>query len=267
MKNVIIKEELITPKMAERMLLKNKKNRNANRKTIEFYSDLMKNGQWKRNTFELIKFSEAGDLLDGQHRLMAVVQSKTDTYFHVGYNVPNEVFDVLDTGKKRNASDVFNIQGVKNSNILPSIIRYYTNLSAKNIANQAVSNTEILELYQQNESYWQEVARFTANNYIKYSKLLTPQEMGGTFAYIFENDSKENAQGFIEDLVHGVNIRTNAISLLTKKLMDNKLSRVKNLPPTIKKALILKTYLLWKNSKDAKILKFTKDSETFPFLH
>lgn len=263
-----VKEELITPKKAEALLSGNTKNRNPNKKIIEHYAQMMANGDWKRNTFELIKVGKNGTLLDGQHRLMAVVESKTPIYFHVAYNVQEEIFDVLDTGKKRNPNDVFHIQGIKNANIIPSIIKKHVLLlNGKNSRNlKIMSNSEILDYYNSRPDFYQKVARETANNYVKYMKLLTPQMMGGFIAYIADCYDMDVSLDFIKDLVNGNNEKTNAINLLTKKLIDTKLSKTHNMSEPLKTAYFLKTFIYWLEKKDIKILKFNLGVDNYPFL-
>lgn len=266
MSNQTIREILITPEKAQEMLLKNNKNRNFNKLIIKNYAELMSKGFWKRNTFELIKLNADGEILDGQHRLMAVVRSGVPTYFHVAENLDNNIFDVLDTGKKRIASDVFQIQGVKNSNCIPSIIRLYDNLKRQRMSNDYVSNVETLNIYESNEDFWQEVARLSLNYYSRYSKLLTPQEIGGFMAYIAEFYSLKDATLFFEDLASSNNSRTSAVNILTRKLFENKVNKVNKLSNVVKKAFILKTFKYWILKVDVKVLKFADGVDEFPFL-
>jgi hypothetical protein len=63
----------------------------------------MINNKWKQDTGECIKISKTGRILDGQHRLKAVILSNCSIYFYVATNIDDSVFDVLDTGKARNS--------------------------------------------------------------------------------------------------------------------------------------------------------------------
>lgn len=114
--------ELITPQMAQEMLSHNTTNRAASKRHVDFYADIMKSGEWELNG-EAIKFAKDGSLLDGQHRLMAVVESDTPVLFLVVRGLDKEVFKTLDTGKKRSDCDVFSIAGVKNYTCLAAIVR------------------------------------------------------------------------------------------------------------------------------------------------
>ena len=54
-----------------------------------------------------------GVLIDGQHRLAAVVDADVPVAMTVYTEVDDGTFDVLDTGKRRNAADVLAIEGEK----------------------------------------------------------------------------------------------------------------------------------------------------------
>lgn len=70
-----VQEEIITPETAKSWLLKNVHNRPLRDGLVTTYATDMANEQWQSNG-ESIKFSSEGELLDGQHRLAAVIFGK-----------------------------------------------------------------------------------------------------------------------------------------------------------------------------------------------
>ncbi len=64
----------ITPEAATAILKGNKGNRKPRQSHIEALADAMLRGEWKQ-THQGIAISPTGKLLDGQHRLLAVVKS------------------------------------------------------------------------------------------------------------------------------------------------------------------------------------------------
>jgi hypothetical protein len=64
----------ITPAMAEDFLKHNRKNRKLNETRIKAYASVMKRGEWFAIN-QGIAFDKAGNLLDGQHRLMAIIHA------------------------------------------------------------------------------------------------------------------------------------------------------------------------------------------------
>lgn len=68
--------EEVTPEMAKAWLLKNPENRPIEEDRVSEYADKMRRGEWKEKMHggsPLIVMKE-GELINGQHRLMAVVK-------------------------------------------------------------------------------------------------------------------------------------------------------------------------------------------------
>lgn len=68
--------EVINPAEAEAYLKNNAMHRKIKKKKVDAYMKEMKNGKWVLNGKSLI-FDSNGRLLNGQHRLSAVVKSQT----------------------------------------------------------------------------------------------------------------------------------------------------------------------------------------------
>lgn len=94
--------QVITPSMAKSMLENNKANRPISKSDVSRYARDMKSGNWVL-THQGILVGKDGALIDGQHRLMAVVTSGVALKFSVTYdeNVSTPLELPLDTGRKR----------------------------------------------------------------------------------------------------------------------------------------------------------------------
>lgn len=112
----------MTPAKAAILLKGNTKNRNANLNHVDFLSEQMSRGKWKLNGQSIV-VGKDGTLLDGQHRLMAIVKSESTIETIVCRNVATDAIATIDTGKSRNAGDVFSLNGTKNSNQLASVAK------------------------------------------------------------------------------------------------------------------------------------------------
>jgi D-Tyr-tRNAtyr deacylase len=111
-------EELISPAMAEKWLEKNLSNRVLRATTVALYARQMTAGQWLL-THQGICLDATGNLVDGQHRLSAVVKagvavwmmvSRMDTE-HTARSLP------LDLGVKRTFSDLLNLSAQEISTV------------------------------------------------------------------------------------------------------------------------------------------------------
>jgi hypothetical protein len=97
----------ITPEMAETMLKTSRGNfRYASNKIVDTaivkkYAADMKNGKWMLNPHGIV-FNDSGELIDGHHRLNAVIESGVPTIFSITFGAPNECVEVIDSGVARN---------------------------------------------------------------------------------------------------------------------------------------------------------------------
>lgn len=97
-------EEWIGPDKAKKYLERNISNRPLRQMRVEMYAETMLRGLWKM-TYEAIAFDEDGNLLNGQHRLNAVILSGTEQQFFVVRGALRETYDVIDGGAKRSPQD------------------------------------------------------------------------------------------------------------------------------------------------------------------
>jgi hypothetical protein len=90
---------LITPDIAKQMLEENKANRKLEADTVTKYSLDMREGRWIDSN-DIVRFSDRGVLLDGQHRLSAIIESRAPGYYIVTTNVPHEAAATIGEVKK-----------------------------------------------------------------------------------------------------------------------------------------------------------------------
>jgi len=99
----------VTPGYAKSLLAKNASfQRVASKHTVKGYAEAMKRGEW-RLTHQGIATDVNGYLIDGQHRLLAVIEAGMTIPMTLFSGVPESSFSVLDIGKKRNISDLLAI--------------------------------------------------------------------------------------------------------------------------------------------------------------
>lgn len=258
--------KLVTPAIAKEYIEANISNRRVKTPILDRYANDMANGRWKMFTGETIKISKSGRILDGQHRLLAVIKSNQSIYFDFAINLDDNVFDVIDTGSSRNASDTFKVKGIKHENVIPSTISMYNLLCLGKRAglqkNHKSTNAMLLEQYYEDEIFWQNIAKTSHGLYLSFAKILTPSMIGGFYAY-FSKLNPEKAEDFITQLTTGVNIQNETITFLRNKLMQDKMSPRK-MPITLKMALIIKTWNFFIKDQKVKVLKFDSVRDEFP---
>lgn len=96
----------VTPEMAERWLTQNTKgNRSVSMYTVAKYATDMKAGRWEV-THQGIAFNKTGELVDGQHRLHAIIAAGLPVQMVVSTGLSVEYNSALDQGKARSARDL-----------------------------------------------------------------------------------------------------------------------------------------------------------------
>lgn len=100
---------IITPAMAEKMLERNECNRRVSVARVKRIATKMAEGRWVE-THQGMAFDDNGNVLDGQHRLLSIIESKTKQPFLVSYGYDQSTFAHIDVGgSSRDSADLLSI--------------------------------------------------------------------------------------------------------------------------------------------------------------
>lgn len=102
--------ETVTPAKAREYLGFNDRNRSLNKTSVRVLAGAIMRGEWIMNG-ETIKFDQQGKLIDGQHRLAAVISAEMPVEILVVRNAGFEAQDTVDTGTRRNLGSQLKIRG------------------------------------------------------------------------------------------------------------------------------------------------------------
>ncbi len=102
----------VGPELARQWLEHNTANRSVRPARVKEYALAMQEGRWLY-TADPIRFDSDGRLIDGQHRLKAVVKSGCTVELHVVRGLEPQAQDAVDTGAARTASDALKVKGFK----------------------------------------------------------------------------------------------------------------------------------------------------------
>lgn len=252
---------LITPEFADYCLKNlNGRNRPLTQKVIEDYAASILAGRW-HITDAGIAFGSDGMLLNGQHRLHAVVRAKTSIRIWIFRDLDPSSFPFFDIGKKRGGSDVLGILGEVNTKHLSSILvlidRYKNNglTGAKSYRTDEFEG--LIEKYPN--------ARESVKLAPHATGLLPPSVLSACY-FIFSELDPVKAEAFVSAIVHGDALeRENPWRLLRERLIQNRVSKAK-LSKVYLLALTIKTWNAVRSGKAVKALKFTElgNKEAFP---
>jgi len=263
--NMIIEKRLLTPALAEMILTQNDGNRRVRKDVVQKYAKEMLAGRWKEDTGETIKISKQGTLLDGQHRLLALIKSGKNIHFHVSSEMDSDIFDVIDAGAIRNSSDAFCIADIPRSNALPSIIQtyFYIKSGLKNTTiDRRLSTSNLLEVYNERPIFWDETSLAANAWYVSFAKILPPSVIGGFYS-VAKDISESDAIDFMNQLCNGIEC-CYVVSLCRRQLMQDKMAPRK-VKPNVRIIWVIKAWNAFRTKNTSlKILKFDSERDSVP---
>lgn len=158
--------EEITPDKAAFYLHYNIANNRPINKKIEEYKRDMLAGDWQDGHPAPIVFDVDGNLIDGQHRLMAIVQTGVTISVWVYRGAETKTQETIDAGKSKTLDHHLHMRGEKNVNTLCSIIRgiYNYECNDKSIERRfprSMSNRQALHMLDENGDYYRSLTSFS----------------------------------------------------------------------------------------------------------
>lgn len=210
----------VTPAMAKDWLSKNTFNRAPQHKIVERYASDMIIGDW-RLTGDTIKFASTGELIDGQHRLLAIIRSRLAQKMLVVNGLDKEVFYMLDIGKKRSFHDVLAINDYTNTALTAATIRtcyIWTKTKFKSFKSDAPSSHNydvLMDFITKNPSIKKSI-----HNQISLGRnYLIPDSILAAMHWILKKIDAEKADDFIFKMTTGLElINSSPIYIARKKV-------------------------------------------------
>lgn len=128
--------EDVSPELAGHYISFNSSNRPLRVKTVDMLCGIILRGQWK-TTHQGIAFDIYGNLLDGQHRLVAIIKSNCTVKLAVTRGLPSDAFVAMDLGLKRSVSDLLKVSPVESQT--------YTGIARILLSNNTVITTDMAQ--------------------------------------------------------------------------------------------------------------------------
>ncbi len=214
--------EIITPKKAKQILELNTHNRRPSPAHIAALATDMINGDWKTNG-DAIRFNSSY-LLDGQHRLHAVIKSDVPIETLVVRGLSEDVFHTIDTNlKQRTLLDVLNMEAIKGSQVLASMSKWVERYFIGEL-HEALKFTvsESLALIDKYPGMIESACYITP----KRKRLVLAPGVLGACHYIFKQIDEDLAGTFVEGVDTGVGLESgNPIRILREKFIKYKMSK------------------------------------------
>ena len=115
--------ETINSAKAAELLQGNTRNRALNKRAVARYADQMRQGHWLIGN-DAICIAADGTLLNGQHRLNAVIEADVELQMLIRHGVSPDEIKAMDQGAKRQAADIATLAGHEMSRSRCTQLRY-----------------------------------------------------------------------------------------------------------------------------------------------
>lgn len=252
----------ISPVMAQVMLRRNSGNRRVYQSHVQGLAAAIKRGDWVQ-THNGIAFDRNGRLLDGQHRLEAVVLSGLAVRLDVHFGEAPESFDRIDVGRNRSAANLLEIGGHKNATMIAAIGRILKSLEAGLLYVERVttSNHEILQ-YVSERAGILEASRIAQNMRESIGRMQSPAGFGAA-VFLIQKRVGTDADDFFERLKTSVGFKSefDAVLQLKKRLQKSTGAKLDAIEVC---ALTIKAFNYWHEGRAIKVLVWRAVDEPFP---
>ncbi len=240
--------EVVTPAIAEAWLGHNTNNRSVRKTGINALSRDMESGAFIENG-DSIRFDVDGNLIDGQHRLMARVQSGTSGLMLIVRNLPAITQDTVDDGKKRTMSDTFSFHGIENSAqaaaVTRRVILWQNGVRANSGGNYSPTKAEQSELWRTDPTL-----RSAVEATVQMGKRATlPPSIVGLSWWLFADISVEDCTAFWYGVSTGANLEPGSPILLLRERVAKATSEAGRIPESHLLAWTIKAWNLWRQGR------------------
>lgn len=261
---------IVTPEMAMQLLEYNTLNRPVSDIHVARITRQIIEDKWRFNG-DTIKIASTGDVLDGQHRLWAIVNSKKSVETIIVRGIAREAFATIDTVRKmRSGSDTLALNGAARyrsvtATALMWLIRWQRGVIEKYRAPEnKVENSDIEQAFAENPGMERAVERAMA-----LRRLCNPSLMAFLF-YILTNRNTELAERMMTTLENPAGVGINDPFFRLRSYFVNRDYDHKVKDPLVTIALTIKAVNAAHEGKKIQTLSWKsqgKNPEAFPELN
>lgn len=212
----------------------------------------MLKGEWDPNNGECIKIAKDGTLIDGQHRLYAIIKAGIPVQVMVMVGLDLSAQDTIDRGRKRNLADILTMRGDSRCTLLSAssqnIIRWERNgpengfLNGNRSGKNYITPKDALDFIEENvEELYTDIRKAA-----QISKAIGGIPISNWVCLIYKLSelSPELAQEFFDGLISGANLaETDPIFVLRNTIVRiTKNGKGAKVPPRYGAALVIKAW-------------------------
>jgi hypothetical protein len=258
---------LLTPEFATQLLEHNASNRPLSDAHVGRIARQIIDGKWKYNG-DTIKISTEQEVLDGQHRLWAVIEAQIPIDTVIVYGIERDAFSTIDTVRRlRTGGDTIALNGVRNyrnqiAGALGWLIRWQNGvLETYKVAENKVENSDIETAFEHHPGIQR-----AAEAAMKLRTVANPSVLAFAY-YVMSSRNQEIADQLLDVLRDptATNLSHPFFRLRNYFVLD----RTKQKDPVVSIALIFKAANLVKQGRQVTNLQWRSQGaspEAYPIL-
>ena len=274
MNPIIQTVERVTPTMAQKYLETSAGNRPISMTTVKSYAATMENGGWKVNGVPIV-FDSNGNLIDGHHRLQALILANRSIELTVTRGVEPDVFTTFDCGRRRNLGQILAMCNVADYNKVSGVVSMnialerYGAIRKNNGAKEfRMTNDIYYQKYKEDPDGYVECTKFAEKLY-RVAKILRMSWIGGLTYYLTHTGTFE--LDYVKKFFTAVcNLETSGINPadeLRKFIIRNsRNNETKKLDQNYLFAIVIKAWNAYVNGTIIGCLKYVPGKEEYPKL-
>jgi len=221
----------ITPELAAKWLRRNNVNRALRRQHVIKLTKAIQAGLWEDCNGSTIVFSDQHDLMDGQHRLQAVIEAGQPITTLVVFGVQVRKRSTIDTGASRSLGDVLSMHGHTQSNSLGATLAVLHGAEHQGLLTYGRGNSPFVS-HDQALAYLQAHPRLQDSlaRAVRLPKLFRPSH-AATLDYLFGAKDATLRNVWYETLLTGATLaQGQAFLALRERLIRDKTDGIRRHP-------------------------------------
>lgn len=212
----------INPALAEEWLATLNVTRTLAPRRVNTLAEAIIRGEWKFDG-NSIKFNTKGELIDGQHRLAAIIQAGATVESLVITNMQDDVIDVIDSGRARSLYDNMKMRGIPNASgttaILVSLFRYENGTYKPALRSQNWTDatfSQVYARYNEDPEYWRRIYNMGHRIWEGSGAI---QSAAGLFYHFALALDQEDADHFADQLSLGHGLQENDPAYVLRRML------------------------------------------------
>jgi hypothetical protein len=246
----------MTPDLARELLGLMKHNRPVKNRAVKYYCSQIQRGEWEY-TGETIILNKRGEVLDGQHRLIAIVETGITVEVLIVLDVSevNGVWKKINTGVIRTVSDMLDVPNRANVSATLSLL---AREEAGTLHGSARVGLKPCDAHAVLEAYPETVNAVSA--------IVSNRFRSGTFSYAFVRCSHYDADAarvFFEQLDSGIGCAKTDPAYVLRETLLKDAAAIRHLSPSHILAFVIKAWTAYVEGKPLRFLRWV-ETEEFP---